>query len=1028
MTGGLVLSGAYTPDGNVGNSGAIKITSNEGTITTGFIASILGLGEDDTGNGSNINLNAQGDIITDLILSATVGSDETGNGGEINITSRNGNITTGALLSVAASVDEDGDNAGNGGNITVNAENGSITTGALLSATGAVGHSRSVVANPSNGGNITLIAKDDVTVGGFGLSDYANRFDESNQDLDLFAALDDIALDLGFNEGEVNTRTVLNNLDNITSGVIISATGLGDGDVGSGGAIEITSTEGSINTGFTASIAGTGSGNAVNGGNITMTADKDITTGIIFSATGTGDGNTGNGGDISLEAKNGSITTSPLISAAFSLEGSADNGGAITLSAKNDVKVDTIGFSTLTEGIDLGNDVLDSLAALDNFTKGWIISTTVAADGNAGNAGAVNITSTEGTIITGPIASVVYANDGSAGNAGDISLNAKNEISADLLASVSYGSEDDDDVISGKGGNIIVTTESSFRAPETLGNLSSELLDQQQLLNDEDLKSELEDSLEDFEAYSIGSYGRSGSGSIKIEHGGNGDTAFVVGDATENGTAGDIITGGFLDGLSTRIETTEILPGNFTQGKIEVITQTQKIPQEIKNSTEITSDQKLTNNSTSPLEVDTLADEIEETSTQQFVDFSGTTNVEIKTVQDTQGLLGDIGRRTGVKPAAVYTRFLPVKYVPGSSLVSQEKNNDVLNIIIVTAEGKPIRKQIQGATRAKVGGVARRFMRQVSQSRNANSTKYLAPAKQLYDWLIKPYEAEVQQLGIKNLMFVMDPGLRQLPVAALHDGERFVIEKYSVGLLPSLSLTDTRYTGVQNSKVLAMGSSTFTEDQNQNPLPAVSVELPTIAGELWEGKYVSGENFTLDNLKSERANTPYGIIHLATHADFPGGSEGRKQSYIQLYDQKLRLENVRELGWNNPPVELLVLSACRSALGDAEAELGFAGLAVQTGVKSAVASLWFVSDAGTLGMMTEFYRQLSKAPIKAEALRQTQLAMLQGKVRVDSNQLTGTRGNVTLTPEQAEYLRNNINGELSHPYYWASFTMIGSPW
>ena len=145
-------------------------------------------------------------------------------------------------------------------------------------------------------------------------------------------------------------------------------------------------------------------------------------------------------------------------------------------------------------------------------------------------------------------------------------------------------------------------------------------------------------------------------------------------------------------------------------------------------------------------------------------------------------------------------------------------------------KGKPIRKEIKGATRGKVSRVANRFKREVSQSRNANSTRYLAPAKQLYDWLIKPYEAEVQQLGIKNLMFVMNPGLRDLPVAALHDSKQFVIEKYSVGLLPSLSLTDTRYVGVQNSKVLAMGSSTFTKDQNQRDLPAVSVELPTIAG------------------------------------------------------------------------------------------------------------------------------------------------------------------------------------------------------
>ncbi|MGD1911315.1 MAG: CHAT domain-containing protein, partial [Rivularia sp. (in: cyanobacteria)] len=434
-------------------------------------------------------------------------------------------------------------------------------------------------------------------------------------------------------------------------------------------------------------------------------------------------------------------------------------------------------------------------------------------------------------------------------------------------------------------------------------------------------------------------------------------------------------------------------------------------------------------NTTEQQEITTLTEQIEEQITQQFLDFSGTTNVEIKTVKDTQGLLSDITQKTGVKPAVVYTRFLPEKYIPGSSLFPQNNKDDVLNIIIVTAEGKPIRKQIKGATRAKIKGIKKRFTRFVSKRTNARNTKYLAPAKQLYEWLVKPYETEMEQLGVKNLMFINDEDLRDLPVAALHDGKQFIIEKYSVGLLPSLSLSDTRYVGVKNSKVLAMGSSTFTKDQDQKDLPAVPIEISSIAGELWSGKYVSGENFTLDNLKKERANTPYGIIHLATHANFPPERKGgRKESYIQLYDSKLRLEDVRQLGWNIPPVELLVLSACRTAIGDPEAELGYAGLAVQTGVKSAVASLWKVSDSGTLGLMTEFYRQLNQAPIKAEALRQTQLAMLQGKVRIEGNQFINSNGNVNLSRGQADDLKKTITGKLSHPHYWASFTMIGSPW
>jgi len=140
----------------------------------------------------------------------------------------------------------------------------------------------------------------------------------------------------------------------------------------------------------------------------------------------------------------------------------------------------------------------------------------------------------------------------------------------------------------------------------------------------------------------------------------------------------------------------------------------------------------------------------------------------------------------------------------------------------------------------------------------------------------------------------------------------------------------------------------------------------------------------------------------------------------------LQLDQLRKLGWNNPPVELLVLSACRTAVGDEQAEFGFGGLAVAAGVKSAVASLWYVSDEGTLGLMSEFYQQLKTAPIKAEALRQAQIAMIKGEVRIEGGKLRspGERGSVPLPPELAQ----GSDKELSHPAYWAAFTMIGSPW
>jgi CHAT domain-containing protein len=99
---------------------------------------------------------------------------------------------------------------------------------------------------------------------------------------------------------------------------------------------------------------------------------------------------------------------------------------------------------------------------------------------------------------------------------------------------------------------------------------------------------------------------------------------------------------------------------------------------------------------------------------------------------------------------------------------------------------------------------------------------------------------------------------------------------------------------------------------------------------------------------------------------------------------------------------VLVLSACESAIGDNREEMGFAGLAVGSGVRSALASLWKVKDVGTLRLMTEFYGYLRSTPIKAEALRQAQLAMLHKK--------------------------DLPNLDLSHPHFWAGFTIVGSPW
>ncbi len=419
-----------------------------------------------------------------------------------------------------------------------------------------------------------------------------------------------------------------------------------------------------------------------------------------------------------------------------------------------------------------------------------------------------------------------------------------------------------------------------------------------------------------------------------------------------------------------------------------------------------------------PVEIDPVFGQVDESLTRQFEAHFGRSSTGIRTLSQARQLLQNVEQATGVKPALIYAVFVPGDTSAINSLSTESSNqqNDELELLLVTSKKELIRKRV-GIKRPQVLKVAREFRLGTTNVKDARG--YLKGSQQLYQWLVAPLEQDLKAQGIQNLTFILDVGLRSIAIAALHDGKQFIVEHYSVGLMPSLSLTDTRYADIRNSQVLAMGAETFAE---QKPLPAVPVELEAIAKQLWRGKAFLNSGFTLKNLKAQRAQQPFGIIHLATHADFRPGAASN--SYIQLWDSKLYLDKLPQLGLNNPPVELLVLSACRTALGNEEAELGFAGLSLQAGAKSSLASLWYVSDEGTLGLMTSFYEQLKTSRIKAEALRQAQLAMLKGQVKLENGQLVTPSRAISLPPELATIK----SSQLSHPYYWSGFTLVGNPW
>lgn len=392
--------------------------------------------------------------------------------------------------------------------------------------------------------------------------------------------------------------------------------------------------------------------------------------------------------------------------------------------------------------------------------------------------------------------------------------------------------------------------------------------------------------------------------------------------------------------------------------------------------------------------------------------------------QEYEGYLGIEAElpNQNVAVAATQERLRDVETQTGdrSALIYVVSRNAQLELILVPPMGPPIRRSVPEASREALFPVISEFRRQLTSPRMRDRDTYLVSAQQLYQWLIAPLEPDLQSAKIDTLLLSLDAGLRSLPIAALHDGSQFLVEKYSLSLIPSFSLLNADYRPIENVEVLAMGASEFSD---QTPLPSVPVELATISQTLGDGTAFLNEDFTRDNLFAQHKTLAYPILHLATHADFQAGTP--RNSYIQLWNDKLTLDELPSLNLSDPQVELVVLSACRTAVGDREAELGFGGLAVMSGAKSALASLWYVSDEGTFSLMSGFYESLGQATTKAEALRQAQIGLLSGETRFEGGQLHLADGTTVPLPPA---LQNLGDRDLSHPYYWSSFILIGSPW
>ncbi len=271
-------------------------------------------------------------------------------------------------------------------------------------------------------------------------------------------------------------------------------------------------------------------------------------------------------------------------------------------------------------------------------------------------------------------------------------------------------------------------------------------------------------------------------------------------------------------------------------------------------------------------------------------------------------------------------------------------------------------------------------------------------SQQLYRYLVAPAAEQLAVQSIKTLVFVSDSGLRNFPMAALYDGDRYLIESYRVALSPGLQLLNSQPLQSRDLNILSAG---LTEArQGFLSLPAVKQELANIQA-ISPSQTLLNQRFSQEQLKAQLATRDYPVVHLATHGKFSSRAD---ETFLVTWDgritanqldqlfQRQRSGNVSE----SDPLELLVLSACQTAAGDRRAALGMAGVAVRSGARSTLATLWAVNDQSTALFMSEFYRLLIQEQLpRGEAVRQAQLSLL----------------------KQPQYRR---------PYYWAPFVLVGN--
>lgn len=330
-----------------------------------------------------------------------------------------------------------------------------------------------------------------------------------------------------------------------------------------------------------------------------------------------------------------------------------------------------------------------------------------------------------------------------------------------------------------------------------------------------------------------------------------------------------------------------------------------------------------------------------------------------------------------------------------------------------------------------------------------------AQAEDLYNIMFRPIENELPK-EVTTIMWNLDENLRYVPINALHDGKDYIIRRKLNNVIFTRSNIN-RFINSDNSRWKAT-IFTVTEEKKQVSNLDVSYNFPPLfAGEyemnsifkkagskdgILEGDFLLNGKFKrADMLAVLKKQNP--VVHISSHFKIQPGDLAR--SFLVLGDgTAFSLFDMREEARKSFPegklfagVDLLTLSACDTGISESDADGrevdSFAELAQRFGATSVMATLWSVNECSTAEFMKLFYKNKIDGKMnKAEAIRQSQLALLDGKIK----SITGCRrkNEDTKTDEPTEPIttknypayQENRAKPFAHPYYWSPFILYGN--